>query len=95
MTKRSNQANIDAWTLDQLAKSAFFHRKLHEWKLLEVAAQLETVRGEDLVWTDLNIAEQAWQDLSINTDTVTLIFSAQSIVEDGDEREKFFSAMGI
>jgi hypothetical protein len=60
MTKRSNQANIDAWTLDQLAKSAFFHRKLHEWKLLEVAAQLETVRGEDLVWTDLNIAEQAW-----------------------------------
>jgi hypothetical protein len=60
MAKRSNKANIDAWTLDQLAKSAFFHRKLHEWKLLEIAEQLEAVRGEDLVWTELNIAEQAW-----------------------------------
>jgi hypothetical protein len=63
MAKRPNKANIDAWTLDQLAKSAFFHRKLHEWKLLEIAEQLETVRGEDLVWTDLNIAEQAWNKI--------------------------------
>ena len=60
MTKRPNNANIDVWTLDQLAKSAFFHRKLHEWKLLEIAEQLETVRGEGLLWSDLNIAEPAW-----------------------------------
>lgn len=60
MSKKTNKANIDAWTLDQLAKSAFFHRKLHEWKLLETAELLDQVRGEDLVWADLNIGEQAW-----------------------------------
>lgn len=54
------QAHHEAWTLDQLAKSVFFHRKLHEWKLLEIADQLDQVRGEDLEWDDLNISEQAW-----------------------------------
>jgi hypothetical protein len=60
MPKKLNPALIEAWTLDQLAKSAFFHRKMHEWKLLEIAEQLEDVRGEDLLWSDLNIADQAW-----------------------------------
>jgi hypothetical protein len=50
MPKKPNDAHIEAWTLDQLAKSAFFHRKLHEWK----------VRGENLNWDNLNISEQAW-----------------------------------
>ena len=60
MPRKLNPALIEAWTLDQLAKSAFFHRKLHEWRLLEVAEALEAVRGEDLSWNELNIAEQAW-----------------------------------
>ena len=39
MPKRQ-QAHHEAWTLDQLAKSVFFHRKLHEWNLLEIAEAL-------------------------------------------------------
>jgi len=58
--KPNNDAHIEAWTLDQLAKSAFFHRKLHEWKLLEIADQIDQVRGENLNWDNLNISEQAW-----------------------------------
>ncbi|MBE2184480.1 MAG: XcyI family restriction endonuclease [Anaerolineae bacterium] len=58
--KPNNDAHIEAWTLDQLAKSAFFHRKLHEWKLLEIADQIDQVRGENLSWDNLNISEQAW-----------------------------------
>ncbi|MCZ7554436.1 MAG: XcyI family restriction endonuclease, partial [Anaerolineales bacterium] len=54
-----NQAHHEAWTLDQLAKSVFFHRKLHEWKLLETASQIDQVHGENLNWHDLNISEQA------------------------------------
>jgi hypothetical protein len=60
MPKQPNDAHIEAWTLDQLAKSAFFHRKLHEWKLLEIADQIDQVRGENLNWDNLSISEQAW-----------------------------------
>jgi hypothetical protein len=60
MPKKPNDAHIEAWTLDQLAKSAFFHRKLHEWRLLEIADQIDQVRGENLNWDNLNISEQAW-----------------------------------
>lgn len=60
MPKKPSDAHIEAWTLDQLAKSAFFHRKLHEWKLLEIADQIDQVRGENLNWDNLNISEQAW-----------------------------------
>lgn len=60
MPKKLSDAHIEAWTLDQLAKSAFFHRKLHEWKLLEIADQIDQVRGENLNWDNLNISEQAW-----------------------------------
>ncbi len=60
MPKKLNDAHIEAWTLDQLAKSTFFHRKLHEWKLLDIADQIDQVHGEDLIWSNLNISEQAW-----------------------------------
>lgn len=63
MPKKPNDAHIEAWTLDQLAKSAFFHRKLHEWKLLEIADQIDQVRGENLNWDNLNISEQAWNKI--------------------------------
>ena len=60
MPRRFRDDHIEAWTLDQLAKSAFFHRKLHEWKLLEVADEIDQVQGENLTWANLNISEQAW-----------------------------------
>lgn len=56
----------EAWELDQLLKSKLFHAKLHEWGLLEIAAEIEDVRGEELSWTTaeercrLNISESAW-----------------------------------
>jgi len=60
MTEKRLTGQMEAWTLDQLAKSVFFHHKLHEWKLLELADQIDRVRGENLDWRDLNITEQAW-----------------------------------
>lgn len=50
----------EQWALDQLAKSAFFHRKLHEWKLVEISDHIYRVRGESLDWNDLEISEDAW-----------------------------------
>ena len=50
------------WLLDQVAKSEFFHQKLHEYGLLEIAYAIEQVRGEELSWDldTLGISERAW-----------------------------------
>ena len=51
-----------AWALDQLQKSLFFHQRLHEWKLVDVAEQIEGISGETLTWDlqDLQISDLAW-----------------------------------
>lgn len=61
-SSNKRETEITAWTLDQLAKSQFFHQKLHEWRLIETAEQIETIAGETLNWTlsELMITEVAW-----------------------------------
>lgn len=50
------------WSLDQLAKSEFFHQKLHEWELMEVAEQIDDIEGETLNWDigRFEISDKAW-----------------------------------
>ena len=36
----------ESWTIDQITKSEFFHQKLHEWGLLEIAYELEGIKKE-------------------------------------------------
>lgn len=57
------KASYQAWSFDQLTKSEFFHQKLHDWQLLEVAQTIEQVRGETLLWelTELGIPQSAWE----------------------------------
>jgi hypothetical protein len=52
----------DPWLLDQLAKSQFFHVKLHTWELLETAEKINAFRGDQLSWNleQLGIATEAW-----------------------------------
>jgi len=51
-----------SWSIDQLAKSEFFHQKLHEWELMEVAEQIDEIKGESLNWdrNRLEISDKAW-----------------------------------
>jgi hypothetical protein len=48
-----------------LAKSEFFHQKLHEWELIEVAHQIDQVKGETLSWDqeNLEISRKAWDKI--------------------------------
>ncbi len=50
------------WTLEQTTKSLFFHQKLHEWGLVEVAQAVEAFDGSQVRWelTELRISERAW-----------------------------------
>lgn len=62
---RDTKVEYKAWSLDQLSKSEFFHEKLHEWQLLEIARELETISGEDLTWDldMLKISAIAWNKI--------------------------------
>jgi len=52
-----------SWLLDQLAKSTFFHAKLHEWDLLDVLENLEHAPAAAWDWPleALDIATEAWR----------------------------------
>ncbi len=53
-----------SWLEDQLAKSLFFHNKLHEWALLEIAEQLDKLHGDGYDWDNLEqlgISQRAWK----------------------------------
>jgi hypothetical protein len=58
----ASQDEPDPWLLDQLAKSQFFHVKLHTWELLETAEKINAFRGDQLPWdlVRLGIATVAW-----------------------------------
>ena len=70
-----------AWALDQLQKSIFFHQRLHEWRLLEVAHEIEEISGESLSWElpELNISEMAWNRI-IHSGIKPIIIFAHPIV---------------
>jgi hypothetical protein len=81
MPKRPNSPRAEAWSLDQLAKSAFFHRKLHEWKLLEIADQLQQIRGEELQWSDLKISETAWNRIIHRGIRPVIVFAHPEVLQ--------------
>lgn len=58
----ASQSEQNAWFLDQLAKSVFFHQNLHEWELLEIAVEIEKIRGESLIWDldEIGVSRDAW-----------------------------------
>ncbi|MBN1874668.1 MAG: XcyI family restriction endonuclease [Anaerolineae bacterium] len=57
-----SQNTRESWLVDQITKSEFFHQKLHDYGLLEIAYAIETVQGENLEWNldTLNISKLAW-----------------------------------
>ncbi|MGC8838741.1 MAG: XcyI family restriction endonuclease, partial [Anaerolineae bacterium] len=59
----SLEADPHRWFLDQLTKSEFFHQKLHEWQMLDIAEAIDCFLGEALEWDlpALGISEVAWK----------------------------------
>lgn len=62
LSPNSEQDKLESWLLDQVAKSEFFHQKLHEYGLLEVAYAVESVQGENLArdLERLGISQTTW-----------------------------------
>lgn len=84
MAKKINSdINYKAWYIDQLAKSEFFHQKLHEWKLVEIAEQLEAIQGENLIWDKLalGISENAWNKVIHRGIKPVIVFANPEILQ--------------
>lgn len=80
---KDNQASYDAWSLDQMTRSAFFHEKLHEWQLLDVAVQIEQIRGDTLEWelSKLGISEIAWNKVIHSSLKPVIVFAHPEILQ--------------
>jgi hypothetical protein len=61
-SSRRERHKHESWLIDQITKSEFFHQKLHEYGLLEIAYAIEDVQGDKLDWDreGLGISEKAW-----------------------------------
>ncbi len=86
MGKRAAQGGDDkynVWALDQVMKSRFFHEKLHAWGLLEVARQIESVRGETLPWNldALGIDPQAWKKVIHRGIKPVVVFAHPAVLQ--------------
>lgn len=80
---KSASGGSSAWSLDQLAKSQFFHEKLHAWGLLEVAAEIEKTKGESLKWKldELGISQKAWNKVIHRGIKPILVFAHPEILK--------------
>jgi hypothetical protein len=66
MSSPSNDSDTrKSWLIDQLTKSEFFHQKLHEYGLLEIAYVIESIQGQKLNWSleTLGISQKAWESV--------------------------------
>lgn len=79
---RGSRGNYKAWSIDQITKSEFFHQKLHEWGLREIADEIESIRGENLDWEleQLGITKLAWNKIIHRVIMPVVVFAHPKIL---------------
>lgn len=99
MGRKSRRNSINqSWFVDQLAKSVFFHRKLHEWGLLEIAQQIEQIHGEQYNWKnleDLNISESAWNKVIHNGIKPVLVFAHPEVLQKIERAVSYYRMLAM
>jgi hypothetical protein len=79
----TSDSQKEVWSLDQLTKSEFFHQKLHEWDLLDIARAIEQVVGETLDWKleNLEISQHAWNKVIHRGIKPVIVFAHPHVLE--------------
>jgi len=85
------------WTIDQLTKSEFFHQKLHEWGLLEIAYELEGIKGNEFKWDgeNLNISDKAWNKVIHRGIKPIRIFSHPRVLKQNPKRVSYYRMLAM
>lgn len=87
----------ESWAVDQIAKSEFFHQKLHEWRLLETAYDLEAIEGERLEWNleRLNISSKAWNRIIHRGIKPVRVFSHPDVLKENPTRVSYYRMLAM
>jgi len=87
----------ESWTIDQITKSQFFHQKLHEWGLLEIAYELENIKGEDLKWSlkDLDITNEAWNRVIHRGIKPIRVFAHPEVLKQNSKRTGYYRMLAM
>ena len=86
-----------AWSLDQIAKSEFFHQKLHLWGVLEVANQIEAIKGETLKWDreELGVSTKAWDKVIHRGIKPIVVFAHPSVLTSTPRAVSYYRMLAI
>jgi len=87
----------EAWTVDQITKSTFFHHKLHEWGLLKIAYELEEIKGEELNWNRkyLNITDKAWNKVIHRGIKPVRVFAHPEVLVENPRRVSYYRMLSM
>lgn len=87
----------ESWTVDQITKTEFFHQKLHEWGLLEIAYELENIKGENLKWEtkELNITDKAWNKVIHRGIKPIRVFSHPEVLKQNPRRVGYYRMLAM
>ena len=87
----------ERWTIDQITKSKFFHHKLHEWGLLEIAYELEAIKGEEFEWDleKLNISPKAWNKVIHRGIKPIRVFSHPDVLKENPKRVSYYRMLAM
>jgi len=87
----------ESWTIDQITKSEFFHQKLHEWGLLEIAYELESIKGEEFKWdlNELNISQKAWDKVIHRGIKPVRVFSHPEVLKGNPKRVSYYRMLAM
>lgn len=85
------------WTIDQITKSEFFHQKLHEWGLIEIAQELECIKGEIFDWDlgDLGISADAWDKVIHRGIKPVLVFAHPDVLNQNPNRISYYRMLAM
>ena len=94
---KDNSEKISTWKNDQITKSQFFHKKLHEWKLVEIVDELDNIDGEKLDWnlSDLEISKEAWNKLIHRGIKPILVFAHPTIISLKSSRITYYRLLSM
>ncbi len=95
--KMPSDKEKESWTIDQITKSEFFHQKLHEWGLLEIAYELEAIKGEELEWDleKLNISPKAWNKIIHRGIKPIRVFCHPDVLKGNSKRISYYRMLAM
>lgn len=92
------KSNIEKnWIIDQITKSEFFHQKLHEWGLIEIAYELERIKGENFDWDlgNLSISPNAWDKIIHRGIKPVLVFAHPDVLNQNPNRISYYRMLAM